>query len=264
MIKHKIYQLVEKGSHGSKVNIIFDYSIMFLIVLNVVAIILETLPEIGKPLTNFFRIFEIVSVIIFSIEYLMRIYVSGLTYPSSNRIKSILKFVFSAYGLIDLFAILPFYMPFLIKMDLRFLRLLRLLRFFRILKISRYNNALNIIGTVIKEKKSELYITGFVALLVLLIASFLMYHMEGKAQPENFPNVLTSFWWAIATLTTGGYGDIYPITGFGKVISSIIAILGIGLVALPTGIISAGFMQKIGKKKNVISKCPHCGKEIKQ
>lgn len=262
MIKHKTYKLIEKGAHGSKINLTFDYAIMILIVLNVIAIIFETIPEINKPLHGFLRIFEIVSVIIFSIEYILRIYVSDLTHPSRSRIKSAFKFIFSAYGLIDLLAIIPFYLPFLIKVDLRFLRILRLLRFLRILKINRYNNSLNLIWNVIKEKKAELAITGFVTLLILMIASFLMYYIEGQAQPDKFPNIIASFWWAIATLTTVGYGDVYPITGFGKFVSGLIAVLGIGLVALPTGLVSAGFIEKIGKSDKESKKCPHCGKEI--
>jgi len=262
MIKQKTYKLIARGDHGSRINLTFDYAIMILIVLNVIAIIFETIPEINKPLRGFLRVFEIVSVIIFSIEYILRIYVSDLTHPSSSRIKSALKFVFSAYGLIDLLAIIPFYLPFLIKVDLRFLRILRLMRFLRILKINRYNNSLNLIWTVIKEKKTELAITGFVTFLILMIASFLMYYIEGQAQPDKFPNIIASFWWAIATLTTVGYGDVYPITGFGKFVSGLIAVLGIGLVALPTGLVSAGFMEKIGKSDKTSKKCPHCGKEI--
>lgn len=261
-IKQKIYRFIEKGSHGSKINLIFDYSIMTLIMLNVVSIILETIPEIRNYLGNSLRIFDIFSVVIFTIEYLLRIYIADLTHPSSNKIKSRLKFIFSTFGLIDLFAILPFYLPFLIKIDLRFLRILRIMRFLRIFKINRYNNSLNLIYSVIKEKKSELAMTGFVALLTLFVASFLMFEVEGEAQPDKFPNLLSCFWWAIATLTTVGYGDVYPITALGKFLSGIIAVLGIGLVALPTGLISAGFVEKIVKDKRKPKKCPHCGKDL--
>ena len=264
MIKHRTYKLVEKGGNGSRLYLTFDYAIMILILLNLVALIIETVPEFNDQIKGFLRVFEIVSIVVFSIEYILRVYVSDLTHKSNNRIKSALKFIFSIYGLIDLLAIIPFYLPFLIKIDLRFLRILRLMRFLRILKIDRYNGSINLIWTVIKEKKSELYITGFVTFLILIIASFLMYYIEGKAQPEQFSNVLASFWWAIATLTTVGYGDVYPITGLGKFVSGFIAILGIGLIALPTGIISAGFMEKIGKQNTKETNCPHCGKEIDQ
>ena len=184
---------------------------MTLILLNVIAIIFETIPEINNIMGLFLRQFEIFSVVIFTIEYIMRIYVSDLTYPSSSRIKSAFRFAFSIFGLIDLLAITPFYLPFLIAIDLRFLRILRLLRFFSLLKINRYNKSLNLIWNVIKEKKPELATTGFVTLLTLLIASFLMYHIEGEAQPDKFSSVLDAFWWAIATLTTVGLLNKYNI-----------------------------------------------------
>lgn len=260
--KEKIHDLVEKGAHGKKINLIFDYLIMCLIFLSILSIILESINSIGADFKLFLEWFDIFSVVIFSIEFLMRIYVADLTHPATNRFKSIFKFIFSANGLIDLFAVLPFYLPMLIKVDLRFLRTLRLIRFLRILKINRYTRSLNLIWSVLKEKKSELAVTGFVTLLLLIFASFIMYNVEGDKQPDAFPNILSAFWWAIATLTTVGYGDVYPITGLGKVISGLIALLGIGLVALPTGIIGSGFMDRLNNKKEADNICPHCGKKI--
>lgn len=194
MLKKRLYELVERGSYGSRVNLIFDYSIMALIVLNVIAILIETVPDIHNKLYMPLKVFEIFSVIIFTIEYLIRIYISNLSHPTKSKVKSALKFIFSGYGLIDLIAILPFYLPFLIKADLRFIRILRVMRFMRILKISRYSNSLNLIWNVIKEKKSDLAITGFVTFIILLVASFLMYYIEGDAQPDKFPNVFACFW----------------------------------------------------------------------
>jgi voltage-gated potassium channel len=260
--KTRIFNLVDKGSHGTKCDLLFDYFIVGLIILNILAIILESIVTIGQAYKGFFRGFEVISVIVFTIEYLMRLYVSDLTHPSKSRAGSLLKFIFSGYGLIDLFAILPFYLPFIFKVDLRFIRALRLLRFFRIFKVNRYNRSLRLIGDVIREKKTELSITGFVAFIILLVASILMYYIEGPVQPDKFPNILSSFWWAIATLTTVGYGDVFPVTALGKVVSGAIAVLGIGLVALPTGLISVGFIEKIGKKKEEMKRCPHCGHEL--
>jgi voltage-gated potassium channel len=263
-MKQRIYNLVEKGAHGSKINLVFDYFILCLIILNVTAVALDTLTGINVALLQFLRIFEIFSIIIFTIEFLLRLYVSDITHPASNKFYSALKFIFSPFGLIDILAILPFYIPFIIKTDLRFLRILRLIRFFRIFKISRYNSTLKLIWDVIKEKKAELQMTFFIALLMLLVSAFLMYHVENPVQPEKFTNVFSSLWWAVSTLTTVGYGDIAPVTTLGKIISSFVSILGIGIIALPTGIISAGFIQKIDKNKLETKKniCPHCGKEI--
>jgi voltage-gated potassium channel len=262
--KKYIYNLVEKGSHGSKVNLYFDYSIVTLIMLNVMAMAIETLNNLHAATIHILRIFEIVSIIIFSLEYIARIYISDLTFPAKTKAKSILKFILSPYSLIDLLAILPFYLPFILKIDLRFLRLIRLIRFFGIFKLSRYNTSLKLIKDVFKEKRGEIGMTFFIAFLLLLVSGFIMYLIENPAQPEQFPNVFASLWWAVATLTTVGYGDIAPITPLGKVVSSFVAFIGIGLIALPTGIISAGFIEKFKVKKheNKIINCPHCSKAI--
>ena len=249
-MKERIFKLVEKGAYGSMFNLLFDYFILILILLNVVAIAVESMQNLSSGFITGLKIFEIFSVAVFTIEFCMRIYISDLTHPSNNRIKSAMRFILSPLGLVDLFAILPFYLPFIIKIDLRFIRILRVVRFLRILKINRYNNTLRLIGSVIKAKKMELGMTLFVSGLILVIASFLMYNIEGSIQPDKFPNVFATMWWAIATLTTIGYGDVYPVTGLGKLLSSLIALLGIGLVALPTGIISAGFVDQMNKSKH--------------
>lgn len=263
-MKQKIYNLIEKGSHGSIINLLFDYFIIILIVLNIIAIALDTVAGLAPKFLSLLKVFEIVSIGIFTVEYLMRIYVSDLTHPAKSKLQSVLKFIVSPFGIIDLLAILPFYIPFIIKVDLRFLRIMRLIRFFRVLKISRYNDTLKLIKDVLKEKKAELGMTFFIAFLILLISGFIMYSVESPVQPEKFPNVFASLWWAVATLTTVGYGDIYPVTAIGKIISGIVAVMGIGLIALPTGIISAGFIDKMNKakieKRNKV--CPHCGKII--
>jgi voltage-gated potassium channel len=263
-MKRKIYNLIDKGAHGSKYNLLFDYFLVALIILNVIAVALETLSGLTPQAHNILRLFEVISVTVFTIEYLLRIYISDITHPAKNRITAALKFMFSPYGLIDLLAILPFYLPFVIKVDLRFLRVIRLVRFFRVFKIGRYNTTLKLIGDVMKEKRNAIGLTFLIACLMLLVSAFVMYSVENPMQPDKFPNVFASLWWAVATLTTVGYGDIYPITALGKIVSSIVAFLGIGLIALPTGIISSGFVEKIGQSKdpNSSNRCPHCGKEI--
>lgn len=196
-------------------------------------------------------IFEIVSVTIFTIEYVLRIIAHK---------RNVIRYIFSFYALVDLIAILPFYIPFIIKIDLRFLRLLRLLRVFRVFKTAKYSNSFDLLGDVFNDKKKELGITIFIVLILMVVSAFLEYHFENPAQPEKFNNLFSSLWWATATLTTIGYGDIYPITTMGKIIGGFLSILGIGVVAMPTGILSAGLMQRIESRKKM--KCPHCGKEI--
>jgi voltage-gated potassium channel len=266
-MKQKIYHLVESGAHGNRNNKIFDNLILLLILLSIVSIILESIPEFNSEYGRLLEKFNGFTIAVFTIEYLLRLYVSDLTHPTGNKLKSALKFMFSFYGMIDLLAILPFYLPRILTLDLRFIRSIRLTRFLRIFKLNRYNKSLHLIGEVIAEKRSELTVTGFLAVLVLLIASFLMYFIEGEAQPEAFSSIPDSLWWAVITLTSVGYGDVVPVTTLGKFVGGVISILGVGIIALPTGFISAGFKEKLSARKEEkvernINTCPHCGKEL--
>ena len=260
-MKKKIYDLINKNPFFIK----FIYG---LIILNVISLILESYKDIRSQFGGFLEIFEIISVIIFTIEYLLRLWTSNLNENYlGTSISKRFKFGFSTLGLVDLVAILPFYIPFLIPFDLRIVRILRLFRLLRIFKLGRYSKSLKTINSVLKETKSELAITIFVAFILLVFSSTLMYYIENDVQPENFASIGHSFWWAVATLTTVGYGDVYPLTGLGKVLSAIIALIGIGFIALPTGIISSAFIEKIQEQKRKKEKhsctCPNCGTEIK-
>ena len=265
-IKKRIFEIIETGKKGDKLSIGFDIFIIGLIILSVTSIIIESFNGLSPSLRASLRIFEIVCVMIFTVEYLSRIWTANLKYRDKNYFISLLKYIRSPMAIIDLLAILPFYIPMFIAVDLRFLRILRLTRLLRIFKLDRYTKALSMVGGVIKNKKEELIVTMFMTFLLVLIASSLMYYIENDIQPDAFPNILSSFWWAVATLTTVGYGDVYPLTGWGRVLSGIIAILGIGLVALPTGIISSGFIEEISKKgnptKDKTKYCPHCGNKL--
>jgi voltage-gated potassium channel len=204
--------------------------------------------------------FEYFSIVIFTVEYLLRVWTAPLKFPNSNI--PCLRYIVSFMAVIDLCAILPFYLPFVINVDLRFMRILRLFRLLRILKLNRYNNSLDLIGRVFKNEKEKILMTIFITILMLLLASSAMYYIENAVQPDKFPNILATLWWAVATLTTVGYGDVYPVTVLGKMLSGVIAILGIGLVALPSGIISSGLIQEVSNEKKEKRVCPHCGKEL--
>jgi voltage-gated potassium channel len=264
--REKIFNVIDEKNKETRLSRIFDFFIIGLITLNVVAIIFESFESLRLTYKQEFYYFEIFSVAVFSVEYLLRLLTADLKYPNKTTIGAMISFVKSPLALIDLFAILPTYLPLLIPIDLRFIRILRLLRITRLFKINRYSRSLKLIGDVFREKRSDLGITVFVTFILLVIASTLMYHIEGQEQPEAFPNIVASFWWAVATLTTVGYGDVYPITAWGKFISGIIALLGIGLVALPTGILSSAFIEKINGKKteNNSETCPICGQKIKK
>ncbi len=227
----------------------------YLILLNVFVIVLESYRDLYVNFILFFKIFETFSIIIFTLEYLTRIWIT----------EKKLKFIFSPMGIIDLIAVLPFYLPFIFSFDLRVVRILRLFRLIRVFKLTRYSKSLSLILDVLKETKSELMITIFFSFVLLLFSSTLMFYAENVAQPEKFTNIIDSLWWAVATLTTVGYGDIYPITGLGKLLAAIISLIGIGFIALPTGIISSAFIEKVknnAEEKQVLHKCPHCHKDI--
>lgn len=237
--------------------------IYWLIILNVLSIILESYAVYRNNYGLYFYVFETFSVIVFSIEYFIRLYTAPIAFETFKNNNPRWKFATSGYGVIDLIAILPFYIPFILPLDLRILRVLRLFRLLRVFKLGRHSKALKSILDVLKETRSELSITFFVAFILLLLSSTLMYYIEHDLQPESFASIGHSFWWAIATLTTVGYGDVYPITAAGKVLGGITALIGIGFLALPTGIISSAFMEKIKEsKENTACTCPKCGHEI--
>ncbi|MGY6648197.1 ion transporter [Wenyingzhuangia sp. IMCC45574] len=254
-MKQKIGNFINHNSYFIK----FIYG---LIVCNVCAIILHSYRNLEQQYSFYFNAFEVFTVAIFTIEYLLRIWISDIT--KENKRERI-NFAFSTLGIIDLIAIIPFYLPFIFPFDLRIIRILRLFRLLRIFKLSRYSKSLKTIRYIFKEVKEELSITVFVTFVLMVLSSTLMFYIEHDEQPEQFANIGDAFWWAIATLTTVGYGDVYPITPWGKLLSGIIALIGIGFVALPTGIISSAFIDKIQEDKKLkinTCNCPHCGKEI--
>ncbi len=249
--RERIFQIIEPGKTSDRISRLFDKFILTLIALSVLSVILESFPNLADKYSVFFSSFEVFTIIVFTIEYILRIYTANFKYPADNELHSIIKYIFSPMAIIDLVAILPFYLPLLIPIDLRFIRILRFVRIIRIFKINRYTRSLILIRKVLVRRKEELLLTIFITFLLLVLSASIMYYIESKAQPEAFPNIIASFWWAIATITTVGYGDIYPITMLGKILSGIIALLGIGIVALPTGIISSGFIEELSKIKSI-------------
>lgn len=252
-IKHRTFEIIEKGKDTDIVSKIFDDVILSLIFVNIISMFVLTFPVSAKVETAINH-FEIVAVMVFTVEYVLRVWTSEFLYPQVSKPKAAVKYIFSFMALIDLIAILPFYLPFITNIDLTILRALRFVRVFRLLKLNRYTTALSLVSSVIKDKSAELISSVFVVFILMLISSVLMYSVESPVQPEVFKNGMSGLWWAVATFTTVGYGDIYPITGIGKILSTIMAMLGIGLVAVPTGIISSGFVEQSQKKREEIDK----------
>ena len=268
-IKWKIYNLIRDDDENNLASNIFDSVIIALIIINVITIIADTF-NLPATVAKIFHYIEVVLVVIFSMEYLLRVWTSDLIRPNMRAWKARLRYVVSPMALVDFIAIAPFYTPFIVPIDLRVLRMLRIVRLLRIFKVNRYTHALSTIGSVLKRKKSQLLSSIAIVLLLMVIAAVLMFNVESDAQPESFSNAFDALWWAVATLTTVGYGDVYPVTVLGKILSAIIALLGIGLVAIPTGIISSGFMECIEKEtpdqNNTETDqkhyCPYCGRKI--
>lgn len=261
-VKKRIFEILEIALAGDLLSTIFDVFIMTLISLNVIAVVLETVESLSSQYMLLFRIFEVFSVAVFTIEYLLRLWTCTTNDRFKSPVKGRIRFAVTPLVLVDLMAILPFYIPMVIPLDLRFIRAVRLFRLFRLFKMGRYSESLKSFGNVLRAKKEELAITVFVILILLVLASSLMYFVEHEAQPEVFSNIPTAMWWGVATLTTVGYGDVYPITPIGKFFGAIIAILGIGMFALPAGILASGFAEEIRGKRGKRRICPHCGKDI--
>lgn len=212
---------------------LFNLFINILIFLSLISISIETLPDIDSNIRAALEFFEIISVLIFTIEYMLRIYVAD-----NKR-----EYIFSFYGLIDLIAILPFYIS--VGFDLRSVRVFRLLRLARIFKFSRHSQAINRLYFAFRSIKAELVVFVMLTLCVLFVASLGIYYFENPGQPEKFQSVFHSMWWAITTLTTVGYGDVYPITIGGRVFTFIILMIGIGLISVPTGLIASALTKSL-------------------
>lgn len=234
-MKQRIKSIVE--INNNKLSRYFAFFIQGLILVSVVTFSIETLPNLSPQTRIILQSIEWFSVIVFTLEYVLRIYVS--------RHKT--KFIFSFFGIIDLLAILPFYLSF--GVDLRSLRWLRFLRLFRILKLARYNRALNHFSRAIKSAKEEILLFIFITLILIYFSAVGIYYFENEAQPQHFSSIFDSLWWAIITLTTVGYGDVYPITVGGKVFTFFILMIGLGIVAIPTGIISSALTKSVDKKE---------------
>lgn len=217
---------------------VFDIVIQFLIILSLISFSIETLPDLDQKIRLILKYFEIATVLLFTLEYLLRLIVSDRK----------LQFIFSFYGVIDLLAILPFYIT--RSVDLRSIRILRLFRLIRTLKLLRFNEAVQRFRKAFEIVKEELILFLFATALLLFVTAVGIYYFENPAQPEHFKSVFHSMWWAIITLTTVGYGDFYPVTTGGKIFTSLILIIGLGIIAVPTGLIASALTKSIENEKS--------------
>ena len=236
-IRKRLWQILEKGNETDRASVYTDIFLITLIILNIIAVILETVDSIYSAYSFYFIIFERSSTFIFLVEYILRVWVS---------IEDINK-----KAIIDLLAVLSGLLPMIFEIDLRILRALRMLR---LLKFSRYFKVMNLLLGVLKEERQSFLAAMFLLTIAMLIASTGIYIFEKDAQPDKFGSIPEAMWWAVATLTTVGYGDVTPITAMGKIFGALITIIGIGTVALPSGILASGFSDQLKRRKNTYEK----------
>ncbi len=247
--KQRVFEIISGARRGDPASNIFALGIMILIFLSILHVVMDSY----KPLHDLFRVyfegFEIFTSVIFTAEYLLRLWTADLLYPEAKHPR--LKYCCSMLAVIDFLAILPFFLYFISSSPrfVRVIRMLRLARILRVIKLARYFSAMRMIFRVIRKSATQLITSIVICFFVMLIAAIMMYDVEHDVQPEQFPDVMASLWWAMCTLTTVGYGDIYPITSGGRFLASVISLIGIGIIAIPTGIIAAGFNHAITRQE---------------
>ena len=236
--KKRIFDIIQIGERTDFVSRNFDVFITLVIVANIAVLFLSTFDSLAAY-RGLFDVIEWITILIFCVEYLLRIWTADLLYPHLPRRKAVLKFMFSFDGVVDLLTILPFFF----LMGASAFRMLRVVRIFHLFRINAYYDSFNVITEVLADKKNQIISSIFIILVLMLASSLSIYSAEHEAQPQAFPNALSGIWWSVSTIFTVGYGDIYPVTSLGRVMAVIITFLGVGVVAIPTGIISAGFVE---------------------
>ncbi|MCS3685400.1 voltage-gated potassium channel [Salinibacter ruber] len=284
-LREKTWKILSTSSSGGRhagTSTVVSASIFALILLNVIATILGTVDRIKAQYGAVLRVFEIFSVLVFTVEYVLRVWSCVESEEYNGAITGRLGFVRSFYAVIDLAAIAPFYVSF--GLDLRFARVLRLLRVFRLVKAARYFSALRMFGEVVRRKREEITVSLALLGMLTVVTSSLMYYAERAAQPEVFSSIPDAIWWSVVTVTTVGYGNATPVTVLGQMLGGLVAVLGTGMGALPAGFLASGFSdalesesveeKKEGKEDSSaqvparsahhagIQYCPHCGSKI--
>lgn len=242
--RKRLFEIIEVGSdfdYGSRA---YDYVNAGAIVLNLIISILYTFSGVREQYGSWLQIAEGFTVAFFAIDYACRLVTARFLYPHLKERHAIQKYLFSFNGIVDLLSFMPYYLPIFFPAGTTAFRLLRIVRIFRLFRINAYYDSISVITSVLKSKSLQLMSSVFIILVLMLASSLCMYSLEHEAQPDVFTNAFSGIWWAASTLLTVGYGDIYPITLMGKVFGICIAFLGVGMVAIPTGIISAGFVDQ--------------------
>lgn len=245
-MKKKVFNIIQIGDKSNRLSRLFDIFIAIVICANILVTFLQTFDELAL-LFPAFQVIEVITILIFCVEYVLRIWTADYLYPDKSEFRSRLRFLISFDGIIDLLTILPFF--FLSGMVI--FRMLRVARIFHLFRLNARYDSFNVITTVLYEKRNQIISSVFIVLILMLASSLCMYSVEHDSQPEVFRNAFSGIWWSMSTLLTVGYGDIYPITTLGRIMAICIAYLGVGAVAIPTGIISAGFVEQYQRKSSL-------------
>ena len=249
--RKRLFELVEIGSNYDAACWGYDFFNTFTIILNLVVSIMYTFDRMEQQYGSLLLGLERFTVAFFAVDFVLRVITARYLYPDVTPVRAVFKYLFSFSGIVDMLSFVPYYMPFFFPSGAVAFRMLRIIRIFRLFRINAYYDSLNVITEVIIGKKQQLLSSVFIILVLMLSSSLCMYSLENKAQPEVFTNAFSGIWWAASTLLTVGYGDIYPVTTLGKVFGIFIAFLGVGMVAIPTGIISAGFVDQYSQIKRM-------------
>ena len=251
-VRRRVYEIIKIGNVSDTPSKLFDIFITLVIFINLFATLYSTYEE-SYRYTTILNIVELVTVVIFTIEFILRLWTADFEYPEKKRFEAAVCFFFSFYGIIDFLTFFPYYLPIVFPAGAVAFRIFRVVRIFRLFKINSKYDAFNVIVDVLNDKKKQILSSVFMILILMVASSMFMYSLEHEAQPDVFKNAFSGIWWSASTLLTIGYGDIYPVTTLGKIIAIFLSFLGVGLVAIPTGIISAGFVEQY-TKINIITR----------
>lgn len=249
--KKRLSEIIEVGASEDSISRLYDLVNSLAIVVNLCASVAYTFEEIRGSYGGALLSVETVTVAFFAVDYCLRLWTAQCLHPGLSPVRAVLKYMFSFSGLVDLLSFLPYYLPVFFPSGTVAFRMFRVMRIFRLFRINAYYDSLNVITEVIASKRQQLTSSVFIIIILMLASSLCMYSLEHEAQPEVFTNAFSGIWWSVSTLLTVGYGDIYPITTLGKLFSIVITFLGVGMVAIPTGIISAGFVDQYSRIKRI-------------
>ena len=249
--RRRISEIIEAGTADDFVSRAYDVISTLILLVNVSVTVLYTFDEFELKYGDLLLALEAFTVAFFAVDYCLRLLTAQFVYPTRSEWQALMGYVLSFSGLIDLLSFLPYYLPIFFPTGAAVFRMFRVIRIFRLFQINAYYDSLNVIAEVISSKRQQLVSSVFTILVLMLASSLFMYSIENQAQPEVFSNAFSGMWWAVSTLLTVGYGDIYPITTLGKLFGIVITFLGVGMVAIPTGIISAGFVDQYSRLKRI-------------